>query len=130
MAMAKTEGVSGVPWSAAMPLLCVAHCLAAPLLLVIAPALAENKAVEAGLMGVSAVIALLVVGLGVRKHGEPQVWLPVVVGLGFWMSALLTPGEAAERLLTVAGGVFLVGGLFWDARLRHRTVCRSCREAR
>lgn len=116
----------GLPLSAAAPLLCVAHCLAAPLFVVVAPALAGNKTVEIALMVASAAIALAVLVLGVRRHGEKLVWMPAIVGLSLWLLGILSPGEMQERALMVSGGVLLAGGLFWDARLRHRASCLSC----
>jgi hypothetical protein len=123
----ETGGIGGLPWSAAAPLLCAVHCLAAPLFVVFAPVLAGNHAVEAVLMGASAVVALLVVALGSRVHREPFVWLPVLAGLAIWVIALLSPGELQERALTTVGAVLLASGLYWDARLRHRKTCTSCR---
>ncbi len=130
MARIGSERVGTVSWAAAAPMLCVAHCLAAPVLLVVAPALAENHTLEAALMGISAAIALLVVWTGSRRHGESQVWLPVVGGLVFWICALAVSGAVGERVLTVIGGALLAGGLFWNARLRHRTTCDACRSYR
>jgi hypothetical protein len=127
MNRAETERVIGVPWTAAAPLLCAVHCLAAPLFLVVAPALADNRTVEVALMAISAVIALVVVSLGTRRHGEALVWLPVMLGLAIWLSASVASSAVAERVLMVAGGVLLAGGLYWDARLRHRATCTTCR---
>ena len=116
----------GVPLSAAAPLICVAHCLAAPFFVVVAPALAENKTVEIGLMMVSAAIAIAVLVLGVRMHGESLVWVPMMVGLALWVVGIFSPGEMQEQVLMVSGGFVLAAGLFWDARLRHRASCSSC----
>jgi hypothetical protein len=115
-----------LPLSAAAPLLCVAHCLATPLFVVVAPALAGNKTVEIALMIVSGVIALSVLVMGVRRHGETLVWVPAIVGFSLWSVGIVSPGEMQERLLLTGGGILLAGGLFWDARLRHRVSCSSC----
>jgi hypothetical protein len=120
------RGAPGLPLSAAAPLLCVAHCLAAPLFVVLAPALAGNEGVEIALMGISAAIAVVVLSAGVRRHGEPVVWMPAIVGLSLWLLGATLPGETQERVLMVIGGILLAGGLFWDARLRHRASCSSC----
>jgi hypothetical protein len=115
----------GLPLSAAAPLLCVAHCLAAPLLVVMAPALAGNEGLEIGLMVISAAIAVIVLAAGVRRHGELVVWMPAIAGLSLWLLGAILPGEMREQVLMVSGGILLAGGLFWDARLRHRASCSS-----
>jgi hypothetical protein len=126
MDMTETGRIGGVPLSAAAPLLCVGHCLATPVFVVAAPALAVNPVVEIGLMMVAAAVAFTVVALGVRRHGDGRVWLPIVLGLGLWGVGMLATLHLHERLLTVAGGLTLAAGLYWDARLRHRISCSSC----
>jgi drug/metabolite transporter superfamily protein YnfA len=116
----------GMPLTAAAPLLCVAHCLAAPVLVVMAPALAGNGSVEIALMVISTMIAVTVLVTGVRRHGESLVWMPAIAGLSLWLLGLIIPGEMQERALMACGGILLAGGLFWDARLRHRASCTGC----
>ncbi|MBA2670493.1 MAG: hypothetical protein H0U67_08995, partial [Gemmatimonadetes bacterium] len=46
--------------------------------------------------------------------------------LSLWLLGILSPSEMQERAMMVSGGVLLAGGLFWDARLRHRASCSTC----
>jgi len=114
------------PWAAAAPLLCAAHCVATPVLLVVAPSLAVNQTLEYLLMAVAAVVSLAVGLWGFRHHGEALIWIPIVSGLLFWVLGSRSGSGAEERLLTGAGGILLAAGLIWSARLLHRSRCSSC----
>jgi hypothetical protein len=110
--------------AAAVPLLCAAHCLAAPLLLVVAPSLAEAPALETGLILAGAGVALPLTVRGVRLHGAGRVWAPVVLGLLLWAVKLLgLEVGVGESVLAVAGSVAVATGLLWNARLRQRVEC-------
>lgn len=122
----ETGGMGGMPLAAAAPLLCAAHCLATPVFVVAAPAVADYPGIEVGLMIVSAAIGVAAGAGGVRLHGEARVWLPIVVGLALWLAGMISQLPAHEQLLTVTGGLMLAGGLFWNGWLRHRTTCASC----
>jgi drug/metabolite transporter superfamily protein YnfA len=114
-------------WAAALPLLCAAHCVLAPLLVLAAPALALSEGSEALAKGASAVLAAGVVAAGVRLHRRAVVAVPVAAGIGVWAFAVTLHDVAAlERLWTAAGGVLLAGGMVWNAQLRHAATCRSC----
>jgi hypothetical protein len=117
---------AGPSWAAMAPLLCVAHCLAAPLLLLVAPVLAENAVVESVMMGVSVVVAVLFTAYGVRRHAEMRVVVPLAAGMGVWAAAVLDLVPVEERVLTVAGGLAIALALVWNARLTHAATCRSC----
>lgn len=112
---------------AAAPLVCMIHCLLAPALVVAAPALAENRAVEAGLIAATAVLGVAVTFRGVRRHAQRRVWIPIALGLLLYAGALLgVPGERAEPAVVTAASVVVLAGIAWDARLRHRCACREC----
>jgi hypothetical protein len=117
--------VSG--WAAALPLLCAAHCVASPLLVLAAPALALSEGSEAAVKLASAALAAGLVWSGVRAHGRLAVALPVLAGAAVWAAAAALGADgAAERLWTAAGAVLLAAGMSWNAQLRHRATCRAC----
>jgi len=114
-------------WALAAPVLCAVHCAATPLLVLFLPALALTPAAEAWLLGFSAVVATLALAPGIRLHGRPEVFAPVVLGVMIWGGALahwLHP--IPEPLASSVGALAIAGGIFWNARLRHRVTCRTC----
>jgi hypothetical protein len=117
-----------MPRGALVPLLCVVHCLATPLLVLVAPMVAESKPLEwAGLVLAAGVCAYTVTA-GVRSHGQRIVWVPVAFGLLIWTIGLLGGAPAgAEWLTTLVGAGAVAGGLVWEARIRHRDECGACR---
>ncbi|CAN5790821.1 hypothetical protein BH23GEM6_BH23GEM6_01490 [soil metagenome] len=117
---------SAAPWAAAAPLLCAVHCVATPVLLVIAPAIAVNQTLEYLMMGAAALISVAVGLSGFRHHGEALIWVPIIAGLALWALGSMSTTGFEERLLTASGGILLAAGLIWSARLLHRTRCRSC----
>ncbi|HEY0035940.1 MAG TPA: MerC family mercury resistance protein, partial [Longimicrobium sp.] len=64
-------------WAAALPLLCSVHCIAAPLLTVVAPAFAIAPAAEHTIQLVSAVLAIAMAWSGLRAHGRTIVLAPM-----------------------------------------------------
>jgi hypothetical protein len=112
--------VDGIAVSAS--LLCLAHCLALPLLAASLPALGMFVAHS---LLVHALLLILAVPLGVwaLARGRPRAgWWPLALGLlGFsLMGAALLSAPLGERWLTVAG-VSLVAIAHWGnwrARLR------------
>jgi hypothetical protein len=95
-------------------LLCLAHCLALPLLVVSLPMLGvlatHSTAVHALLLALALPIGLRALGRGRRRAGR----LPLALGMAGFMlmaAALLVP-EAFDRTLTVAG-VSLVAIAHW-----------------
>jgi hypothetical protein len=113
-------------WAAA-PLLCVVHCLATPLLLVVAPVLAPSSRMEQGIMLVSLVLAGVLLARGVRVHRRLAVLAPAGVGALVWVGGELTGSHSlAVLLLHAAGGLLLAAGLAWNAWLRHEALCREC----
>lgn len=95
-------------------LLCLAHCLAVPILAASLPALGlllgHSVLIHALLLALALPLGVWALARGRRKAG----WQPVVTGLAGFMlmgAALLLP-EASERALTVAG-VSLVAVAHW-----------------
>ena len=126
--MARTEGGSAaIGWAAAVPLLCAVHCVASPVLVMAAPALAPGRGGEAVVQAASAVLAALMAWSGIRAHGRRAVLAPMVAGLALWGAPAMTGWTgAAETLAHAAGGVLLAGGMIWSARLRHDAACHHC----
>jgi hypothetical protein len=60
----------------AAPVLCILHCLAAPVLVVVVPVLAENRLVELVLMGTSLAVGFGLAHTGVRHHADRRAKLP------------------------------------------------------
>ena len=105
-------------------LLCLVHCIGLPLLLALLPALSQALAVPESvhlwLLALAVPSAAIALGTGYRQHGAPE--LPVLGGSGLALmaaGALLVPGDRAETVLTVAGGLLLVSAHIGNWRLRH-----------
>jgi MerC mercury resistance protein len=112
-------------WATAAPLVCAVHCVAAPLLVAVAPRLTLTEAHERGLVAGSLVVAAATLSLGVRVHRRRAVWLPVTAGTVLWLLSRFLP-PSAEGPVTVAASLLMAGGTFWSARLRHLATCRRC----
>lgn len=116
-----------LPYAALAPFACVLHCLGAPLFVLAAPALAENRGIEWTLMAIAATLGIGTVLSAARRHGDRRVWVPVGAGLLIWLLGLSGWWETVpETPLTVAGGLLLAAGMLWNARLRHRHACAAC----
>lgn len=126
--MARTDaGGAAVGWAAAVPLLCAVHCLASPVLVMAAPALALGHGAEALVQAVSAVLAGLMAWSGTRAHGRRAVLAPIVAGVVLWAApALVGWTGMMETAAHAAGGILLAGGMIWSARLRHDAACHHC----
>lgn len=108
----------------AAPVLCALHCLAAPVLAVLAPALAENAGVEVALVGATLATGANAGRGGVALHGDGRLWLLVVLAsLLFAAKAAAGHSDAIELAVTVLGSMCIVAALAWDARLRRRCAC-------
>jgi len=108
-------------WGWMVPMACAVHCLAAPVLLVIAPAFASSTLVEGALMAAAFLFAVPIMVAGVQVHGRWIVWLPVALGSLIWIAELAeAPISAPGPVLTVSGSLLLAVGLVWNSRLRTR----------
>jgi hypothetical protein len=117
MTGAVEKGREAVAWA---PLVCAAHCVAVPGIALLAPGLLVPEAVEYVLMAVAVAGAALVLGGGLRVHGDRRVLWPVAAGLACWAVALGADAVAIappEWVAGSAGGVLLFAGLRWNARL-------------
>lgn len=112
-------------WAAAVPLLCAAHCIAAPLLVALAPRLAASERHERAAMAGSLCLALAAVVLGVRVHRRAAPLLLVGTGAACWMAPLATP-LVPEQVAAVAASLAMAAGTLWSAHLRHRVACPRC----
>jgi hypothetical protein len=114
-------------WAVLAPLLCTAHCLAAPLAVAVLPGVLVGTGAELLLMAGAAATALVVLGRGVRAHRRRMVWLPAAAGLALWATVVVGMAEAgAELAAGMVGGLLLAGSLGWNGRLRHEVRCRGC----
>lgn len=117
----RTDLIEGVAVSTS--LLCLAHCLALPFLLLLLPGVfaifAQSEAFHWAALALVAPSALAAFWLGYRRHRAIVPALFGLVGVGLLTLALL-PGtaEGAETWLTVAGSIALVGGHMMNWRLR------------
>ncbi|CAN5847786.1 hypothetical protein BH23GEM3_BH23GEM3_12370 [soil metagenome] len=123
-----TSPLRGTPgWAAAVPVLCAAHCVAAPLLIVLAPALAPTKATELALIALTVVITGGFLTHSTRTHRRLAPWLVAAGGLGIWLASVLDLFQPIpEVATTVLGSLIVAGALIWNSRLLHPDICPSC----
>lgn len=112
-------------WAAAAPVLCAAHCIAAPLLVALAPWLAPGEAYERAFMAASLALAACAVLLGFRAHRRLAPLLLVAAGALLWMGPLVI-STIPEVAATVAASLLMAGGTLRSAQLRHRAACGGC----
>ena len=108
-------------------LLCIAHCIATPLLAGFAPVLAAaERQTHLGLTTVLFLIGLLAFVPTHRVHGRLRPALTAVLGFAMLVGAMLLTegpwGETWETGLTVVGGALLI-----TAHLSNIHYCRGCR---
>ncbi|MGE4410254.1 MAG: MerC domain-containing protein [Sphingobium sp.] len=123
---ARTDMIEGMAVSTSM--LCLVHCLALPLLLLLTPGflglflLSEKFHFIALALVVPSALAAF--WLGYRRHRGALPALLGVAGAACLAGALLPPvGEAAETTITVCGSLLLVVGHGLNWRLRRRVSC-------
>ncbi|MGK6319459.1 MerC domain-containing protein [Sphingomonas sp. DT-204] len=109
----RTDIIEGAAVSASV--LCLVHCLALPLLLLLLPGIiglfARSEAFHYVALALVVPSAAGAFWLGYRRHRTPGPALLGVAGVGCLVAALL-PGlaEGAETWVTVAGSLLLVIG--------------------
>lgn len=114
-------------WAAVAPLLCAIHCLAAPALVAIAPAVLVTARAEWGLMALTASLVIGMLGYGTRLHRRLGPWLAAGAGLSLWAGSLsggLAP--APEPATTTMGSIVVAAALLWNSGLLHRVTCSAC----
>lgn len=113
------------------PVACAIHCLATPLVVVLAPALAHGPGVERALFAASLALSGFALASGFRRHRHAVALVPALLGFILWGSALLGRpligrGEPAIALASV----LVAAGVLWNARLVHRgehvCECPAC----
>lgn len=108
-------------------LLCLVHCLALPLLLLILPGViglfARSEAFHYAALGLVLPSALAAFWLGYRRHHALGPVALGVAGVGCLVAALL-PGrsEGVEMWLTTVGSLMLIAGHLINWRLRFHGV--------
>lgn len=120
-----TDFVEGTAISAS--LLCLAHCLALPLLLLALPALADAfftsevfHIAAAALVVPAAALAFI---LGYRRHRAPTPALLGSAGVVCIVAALLPHwSDSAAAATTAVGSLFLIGGHVVNWRMRRAIV--------
>jgi hypothetical protein len=115
-----------------LSLTCLLHCLALPLLLLLAPALSRWIALPEGIHAVILLLALpaamIAMRDGWRRHRRLAPAILAAIGLGLlalglsaherWIAA--ADPEAADRVLTSAGALTLAAAHLVNWRWRHR----------
>jgi len=115
-----------------LSLTCLVHCLALPMLLLLAPALSPWLALPEGIHAAILLLALPAAAIamrdGWRRHRRIMPALLAAVGLGLLASGLaahdgwlgVADREAADRWLTSAGALMLAAAHLANWRWRHR----------
>lgn len=130
------EGKANTPATALAPrfwdrlgiglsLLCLAHCLVVPLVLIGFPAWFASGALHGWLVVLVAPAAALAAWPGYRRHRNRRVLLLLGAGVGLLVGGLLlheVGGPAGEAIFTVAGSALLVAGHGLNGRLQHCQV--------
>lgn len=117
--------------------LCLAHCLAFPLLIAAVPLFGSTESsaglgcagtpfdfwIHVALLGVVVPVGMTAWGLGYRRHKDSGILLLGAVGVAFLVAALMFGHHwmdgYGERVMTVAGSIAMV-----SAHLLNRRQCR------
>lgn len=107
--------------------LCVAHCLASPLVATALPVIAATEGATHRVLALAVLsFGLLAFVPGFRKHRRGQVLSLGFAGVAFIWTPVLLPESLAlgsiETVVTVFGGFAMVG-----AHLLNLYFCRTCR---
>lgn len=119
-----------------LSLTCLVHCLALPLLILLAPALSRwialPEGVHAAILLLAVPAALVAMHDGWKRHRRIGPGLAAAMGVGLLAAGLaahegwivVADPAAADRLLTSLGALGLAGAHLANWRLRHRGVNR------
>lgn len=119
----RTSIVEGTAMSAS--LLCLVHCLALPILLLLLPGtlglFAQSEAFHYAALALVVPAALAAFWLGYQRHGTAGPAALGTAGVACLVGALLpSPFEDLETILTVTGSLLLIAGHTINWRLRTR----------
>jgi hypothetical protein len=122
-----SPAIERMGWATVLPLLCAAHCLATPALVLVTPALALPEAGETAVKAITTAFVAAAGWAGYRVHRVGDVPLLLAAGIAVWVATLaMGLHGGAERAATVAGALLLAGGMLRNATLRHRATCSTC----
>lgn len=101
--------------------LCLVHCVGLPLVGALLPSLGmvSSPFVHLLLLLLAAPLAMAALLAGRRRHGRSGPLTLGLVGLVLLALTLVVRPEAAERLVSLAGGLTLIGAHALNWRLRH-----------
>jgi hypothetical protein len=103
-------------WALAAPLVCAIHCISAPLVVALLPAVAPSETTEWVLLAVAVVFGVWVLSQGTRQHGRVVLWIPATAGLMVWAMSLAALFEPLpEVVTTVAGSLLVAGAIYGNA---------------
>lgn len=131
--MGRTQTL-GDKFAIALSSLCVIHCLATPLLLIILPSIGALFAHSHELFHQVILFFVLPVGLaaltmGYRHHQQNSVLASGLVGLGIlFMAALFGHdylGEAGETCATIVASLIIAYSHFWNYQLSQQTHSKN-----
>ena len=118
--------------------MCVLHCLATPLLLVLLPSLSalnlENEAFHSWLLIAVIPTSLFSLAMGCKQHRDYRVLVLGILGLTVLISAVfvedLAHGELLEKVLTVSGAVVVAFAHYMNFRLCRKQQDCECHESK
>lgn len=114
--------------------LCVVHCLATPLLLVLLPSLTalqlDNEAFHRWLLMGVIPTSLFSLFMGCKEHRSYSVLIVGLCGLLFLISAVFVEGfengELLEKVLTVTGAIIVAAGHYLNFHLCRQHGHHEC----
>jgi hypothetical protein len=114
-----------------LSLLCIIHCLALPLIIVMLPALTifnlQDEAVHFWMLGAVIPTSLFALTMGCRKHNNYNVIGLGIVGLTIILASAFLGhvfGETGETVLTTVGAIFIAVVHLINQRLCRQSNCQ------
>jgi len=98
-------------------LACYGTLAAVAVLAALGVTIAVNPGVWAGAIVLFAVIATVIVGFGMRRHGSVAPLIPALAGTALLAYVMFVSFDRALELIAFA---LLAGAVYWDFRLRGR----------
>ena len=114
-----------------LSLLCIIHCLALPLIIVMLPALTifnlQDEAVHFWMLAAVIPTSLFALTMGCRKHNNYNVIGLGIVGLTIILASAFLGhvfGETGETVLTTVGAIFIAVVHLINQRLCRQSNCQ------